>query len=529
MSGGMGGGDGGGAAPSGGGFHQSTNAFTGLTNTDLRPRRRKRRPVPLLETYWLRRKGQTMRKDVAGHVDTLRSSVIEIANSPVENREELLTKSLNEFHATLEDTLDDLYGVEDEPLEKGLNHVSAFASALNRMNQVVTAIKTGRPNYMIDSDSNSTPEPVPAGIELGLDHFMRCGLFVLRSMVNDTGEFPDGDEELERAEEAGMLAKIETPDIGDIPILTMLPDDLRVYFTDPLELMLESADLGQELTKRAIDLADLVIGSQREIPEDIIEAYPEIFGVEDEELGKAGGAPFPPKRKPQAGDTGQGGDDENAGDGGDPNAASDPTDQGAQGDQGDGGDAGDMTDDTPQNPIEMIARLASIITVISGSLMQGAQGADQGAAGGGATGGMAMGSEDQRNVGLQRGEPISEVPLAKILAGEVEVDDTVADAIEELMKRREETPALTKQLTDANDALAQLRKTVAELQARPAPAKGVMKVVPVTKQEDGQTGSTAQETAAEIDRLSKANPDGAVRLLIKQAHSTGGRPLVPVL
>ena len=46
-----------------------------------------------------------MRKEIAEHLDTLKKSITEIALSGVDNREELLSKSIDQFHTALDPIL----------------------------------------------------------------------------------------------------------------------------------------------------------------------------------------------------------------------------------------------------------------------------------------------------------------------------------------------------------------------------------------------------------------------------------------
>lgn len=523
--------DSGGSSTGGpGGFTQSSNPFAGLTNTDLRPGRRKRRPIPLLDVSWpvtQRRKGFAMRKDFAGLVDTLNTSVLEISASGADNREDLIKTSFTQFGDALTKQLDLLVGPLEEPLAKGLNHISAFASALNRMNQTIMAIKTGRPSYMIDSDSSMPAETLPQEISDELDRFIRVGIYTLKSMVNDSAELPEDEAALERAEKAGTLLKIEIE--GGDPLLfkSGLPDTYHEFFEDPLTLLIESAELGREMTAMAQVRADELIKAEFPISDDVLKDYPEIFEVEEVQpqptnpLLKA----FPPKKKTPpaaangdaAGDTGGGGDDgtdEAIGDG----AA----------DQGAGDETTDLTDDTPQDPIQMVLRLASMIVVIMGGIDQGASAGDTDP-----SSTIAGSANDPANVGLTRsapgfrqpmfkGTPIEEVPLAKILSGEVPVDPTVADALEELEQFRKAAPANA-------DALAKLRATVDRLGKVPAPATGVLKTVPVLKSDDTRpTGmKSAADLANEVDELRKRDPEGgsAAALLIRNIQNGGGKPM----
>lgn len=469
-----------------------------------------------------------MRKDITGLVDTLKASVIEIAASSPENREALLIKSFSEFQGSLERGLDVRYGPDPEVLEKGLNHISSFASALNRANQVVEAIKTGRPSYMLDGDSNTPPEQLPEETIDELDHWITVGVLALRSMVNNSVELPADEADLERAERAGQLVKIET-DAGEIFAKTSLPETLRKFLTDPLELMLDTADLSRAFLDRAAGLAEELL-EQEAIPADVIEAYPDLFDVQDP-LGKA----FPPRKKPTEATPASGGRVPKPGDDGqtssDANGQDEAIGEGAT-DEGQGDETTDVTDDTPQDPLQMCTRLATMIVVILGSLQQGAEQGDND----GSENTIAGNPDDPNNVGLQRGEPIADRPLAKILGAQYEVDPSIASLtpmalVEELAKLRGEAPALRKQAKDAGDALALLQKTVEQLRGRPAPGKGVLRALPISKREDATQGGEdpLAKVADQVETLRKQNPEGdsAARLLIAAVHQRGGQSIIP--
>lgn len=525
---GSGGGGTTGAGGTGGGFSQSSNAFGGMNNTDLRPRRRR---IPLLNTSWVTRlhgKGRAMRKDVSGLVDTLYDSVAGIVASAAPETNTLLTKSFGEFADALEAQLEAEYGPDPEPLAKGLNHVSAFANALVKMEASIEAIKAGTPIYEDDN------EPVVASTQAALDRFLGHGMVLLKQMANDTARMPENEEDLERAEQAGELVKVMSQFGDEMLVKSELPEDLVPYLTDPLDLMTEIASLGHEFVEDARDIADNLLAADPEaIPEDLVKMFPLVF---EDPLQKA----FPPKRPPAAqagrnqGDEGDDGDQADQGDGSD----QDDTDpqfqmgQGAGGGPG-AGDTSDVADDTPQNPIETITRLASIIVVISGSLQQamggqGAQGQQPDMAGG-------QGA-DVRNVGLQRGEPILDQPLQKILAGEAELQVpgmgqmTFAEALEELGQLRKQVPQLNKALGEKDSALGLLKQRYQEIAGQPVRPPGMAKGLPVSKSEDGMPGGTTIEGDAEkLEKLAEADPEGgqAAKFLIGRVHQGGGTPLVP--
>jgi hypothetical protein len=480
-----------------------------------------------------------MRKDIAGLVGPLRTSVLGITASAADNPDGLLSKSFDEFGTALSGFLDERFGPEEEPLAKGLNHISAFASALNRMNQTVNAIKTGRPAYMIDTDGAMPAEPIQEETTAALERFMRVGVLTLRSMVNDSAELPEGDEDLERAERAGTLFKIES-EHGAILVKSDLPEHLRVYLDDPVEVMIDTALTGREFIEMArFQANELIKGEPAVFNDQLANAFPEVFEVPSAEeqaiemeledaleelaLYKAN---FPPPKKKPAGQTDNtsgggpvGGQDEDVGDGGDPNdnAQEDPdaTDDGTDGMTGDGADG--MADGAPANPLETMVRLASIIVVIGGSLLQG-----QGQSVDGADGQGSVDPGDADNVGLQRGEPVYAAPLEKIMNGEAFVDATVLDALEE----RE---ALLKRMPEMEAAMQKLQATVTRMQAQPAQPLGRQRVVSVAKSEDVSIGleGAANTIAAEVDTLRKDDPGAAARLLIKAAHAGGGRPMLP--
>lgn len=546
---GMSGGDGGGSTSTG--FHQSPAPFSGLTNTDLRPRRRHRRPVPLLDTSWPRvrstgrgdplnrRKGHVMRKDVADLVGTLRASVLEIADSAAPNRDELLAKSFEQFGEALAPVVEPLEGVSDldppelEPLGEGLEHINAFGTALGEMRLSVDAIFAGNPLRKRDiTEAEAAGIVYAAADDLSerIETFMQLGELILAKMVNDSVEIIDTDLEAAAAEADGTLAKIDTA-AGTLLVRTPLPDELCAYLADPLDLLVKTADLARALTGSATLLAGELAKAEA-LPDDLLDAYPELVFDVGELLEKA----FPPKKgaSPESvasrtatsqgsaddgssdreeeeedegdeGGDGQGGEDEAVGGGGaNPDAGEGPT---------------DITDDAPQNPIEMITRLASIIVVIGGSLLQGQQGADQSTD-------QAVNGPDAGNVGLQRGETIGD--LRKIYAGEIEIDPALADELEELQERRAAGDRLQKQLEGTNAELEKMKQAMARLQSQPAPGKGRL-MAPVGKSEDvgGELAKGEAATAEAVDSLRKTAPEQAAKLLIAQAHRAGGHSLLP--
>jgi hypothetical protein len=248
-------------------------------------------------------------------------------------------------------------------------------------------------------------------------------------------------------------------------------------------------------------------------------------------LDKAG-PPFPPKRH-AAEEAGRNGGAETrppARSSGPPGGTDDDTDQGDDG--GDEADAG-AGDDMPQNPVETITKLASIIVVIAGSLQQAMGAGDQPTTTADQSGGQAG---DPRNVGLQRGEPILDQPLAKILAGEAEInipgmgDVTLSNALDELIKARKQLPGLQKQLGEKDAAFLMLKQRYEELAGQPMPAKGAAKTFAVSKAEDGAPGAaTTEGDMVTVERLAKQDEEGgaAAKFLIGRVHQGGGTPLVP--
>jgi hypothetical protein len=485
----------------GGGFWQSPDAFSGLTNTDLRPRRRKRRPVPLLNTSWLikpgtrRRKGDKMAKGTDHLTDDvfglLEKSLIGIAAGGAENQETLLHQTLSEFRDALMEKLEPFFisGATEETLEKGLNHVSMFANALRDLDRTVQAIKTGRPSWMSNSDGMA-PEEVSDGAKSKMDLFLRLGVTTLQSMVNDTAEELDEQDDLERAEAAGELHKIECYDGFDLMVKTALPPAYREYLTDPVDLVADWAEGARALTNMALEMAEPMI-KMGALPAAIVEEYPELFEkAEDETLGT----------------------------GADPDDASDPGDPGA-----DPGDA-------PQDPIEMITRLASIIVVVAGSLQQGAGAdpTDDPTDPNSADNTAGMPNDNSGTQPLQRqarGFDIGDTPLAKIYSGEVAVHPTVADALEKLAKLEKDAA----KFTEAESQLGLLRATVTRLQKMPAPPKGAL--FAVNKGNDvvieGQATNRVEEEQQRIEALAKSNPEAAAKEMLKIVHLGGGTPIVP--
>lgn len=497
-------------------FVQSAAPFSGLTNTDLRPRRRRRRPVPLLDTSWLihaarRRKGDDdMRKELSAMIGTLRDSVAEISGSAVENRDELLTKSFGEFEEATLGLVGEILPPDEEPLAKGLNHIATFANLIRDCGNRINAMKTGSPSWMISGGEGSEKEVVGPGIAEQMDHFLNVGILTLRSMVNETAALPDDEEDLERAEQMGDLAKIEMLDGTELLVKTALPADYHDLLTDPVDLLAEFALAGRVFTNQAMGLAKSM-AAEDALPDEIVTEFPELF----EPMGKA--AP-------------------------DAAAAGGEIDPGTDPDPG-----GDLTDDAPQNPIEMMVRLASIIVVVGGSILQSGDAVDPNAdpdadpdedpdAAPAAAGPAPTAPAPKKKPAFMKSEPVFDAPLEKIFSGEIAVDPSVADALEELvvlrgLKKRFDTSE--QELSKTTQQLQLLQSTVDRLQAMPAAPKGVVfQPGPraVTKQEDSGMPGGGDVMEAEVSRIgemAKNNPDGAAKELLKKVHMGGGTPLVP--
>ena len=311
-------------AGGGGGFVQSAAPFSGLTNTDLRPRRkRRRRPVPLLNTAWLAsrrlRKGRQMLHELSPLFETLQKSVIEISASGAENSEALLRKSLDEFQSTMISHLEPILPAPYEPLAKGLNHIAMFANTLRDVERSITAIKTGRPAWM-SSPEGMPEEKVPAEVADQMDRFLDVGVLTLRTMVNDAAELPMDDADLERAEAVGALAKIESEDgAPEVWVKTELPEDYRDFLIHPVDLLAKSAEMGRFFYNTAQAIAE-PLDANGMLPDSFIDAFPELFKLDDEDIGT----------------------------GGDPDANADPGDA-----------AGDLTDDATMPDWTIVARMAA--------------------------------------------------------------------------------------------------------------------------------------------------------------------------
>jgi hypothetical protein len=501
-----------------------------------------------------------MRKDFVDQIERLRQSVGEIMGSGVDNREELLGKSFEQFSTALGETVAMVYGDEPEPLAKGLNHIATFASALNRLNQVINAIKTGRPGYMMDGNDGAPSEPLPDEIASDLDGFLSNGVLVLRSMVNNSVELPTTDAELRRAEAAGELVKLETS-LGEMLLKTALPDDLREYLSDPVELILDRVDLAREHITMAKRIAGDLASAGMEFDPEMVEACPEVFVLENDGLTKAG-APFPPKKRPVAGgssgaetpprsSTGAAQNTGGTADDGPDDVSGDGAD-----DQGQGDEPSDLTDDLPQDPIEMCIRLNSMAVVILGSIQKGmGSGANPGQGADPAANGSLVGNPmDPRNVGLQRsaGLAIGDVPLAKIFDGEVEVHPSLADYLDsmEQLAKKLGLPASTRlakrvdELLRADEAaktelakrdgeLAEARRTIADLRKMSGDVKGIARhvpSVPVTKMDDagggGASGGVAEVLEKRVVELATSGlSESAQHEAIKLIHVRQGSPL----
>lgn len=469
-----------------------------------------------------------MRKDVTDLVALLGRSVGEIANAAVDNRDALLTKSFGEFETALLAKLEPLMPANDEPLAKGLNHIALFANALRDAARTVEAIKTGRPSWM--SDSNGLPpEEVPPQTVTSLDRFIAVGVLTLRGMVNDTAELPDDEDDLERAQKAGTLFKIEGAD-ADILVKVdpTMPDHLRGYLTDPFDMLVGAAEIGQDFIDEARILAE-PFAETGMISPDMAKQFPEVFT-----LRKA-----------------QNDNDQNIGPGGDPDADMDP---------GDDQNANQDDDANPaENPIEMMVRMASIIVVLGGSILQNQPdaGANDNAPDDldttGETGGDASGMPDDttaninpptRSNPLRRQAPIAgfgDVALAKIFAGDVAVHPSVADALEELIVLRTErqalannntalandNSALAKSVGDVHTELAKMKAALARLEAQPAAPKGALFAVGKHEEFQPPSGRISMPTAEAIEEMAKIDPERAAREMMKVVHAGGGTPMAP--
>lgn len=459
-----------------------------------------------------------MRKDVATMIGTLGKSVLEISGSGADNRDQLLNKSFDEFRDALFAKLEPVLPTEDEPLAKGLNHIACFANALRDIANRVQAIKTGQPAWLLGGDSSNggVNEMLPPEIADALDRFVAHGVVTLRQMVNDTAELPEDDADLERAERAGKLIKIMGTGGQELLVKTALPEGYWEYLTDPLDLLIDYAELARDMQNEALLLAE-PMAKNGEIPDTVVESYPELFEEPDSGTTRDGG---------RVGQNRPGlhkAEDENVGTGGDPGSANDPGS-----DDGQDGDGADGADDLPQNPLEAMVRLATIIVALGGSLLQSGAGdetdpnATSDASG--------MPDDSGANAGLTRMAPLSfgDVPLEKILKGEVEVSPSLADALESHLQLTKTYPGLQKELEDKNRELTLLKETVERLRATPAAPKGAIsdRVMTVGKAEDMQsgTGGMLKNEHERIETLSKTNPDAAARDLIKLAHAGMGAP-----
>jgi Mg2+ and Co2+ transporter CorA len=145
-------------------------------------------------------------------------------------------------------------------------------------------------------------------------------------------------------------------------------------------------------------------------------------------------------------------------------------------------------------------------------------------------------ASDPRNVGLQRGEPILDQPLQKILQGEAELqipgmaNMTFAEALEELGQLRKQVPQLSKALGEKDGALKLLKTRYEEIAAQPVKPPGMQKVAPVSKGEDSMPEApTIEGDMEKLEKLQNADPEGgaAAKFLIGRVHQGGGTPLVP--
>lgn len=517
-------------------FVAPTSAFSGLTAPDLAGRAR-RRPVPLLNTSWptkrrKRRKGEVMQKEITGLVEQLKKSATEIMMSGVDDREALLTKSFGEFTDALTSQIAPVLPEEEEPLEKGLNHIASFASTLRMVANDVQRMK-GKPGNYYPSDSYEREE-LPEEIAAMMDNVVHMGVLTLQQMVNDTVILPADDDAVGKAEAAGTLAKIAMTDGTDLDVITPLPEKYHDLLVDPLTLAAKWGDAARGVRKNTITLLKSLAQVEDGIPDDFIEAYPEFF---EQPVRKAFGKPFGRKKDDEADD---GTTTEGDGEGADTTGEDDEEGQDDGTGTADDTDGAMTGDDTPTNHLELLTRLLSVSLVIAGAMAQAAginTGADQGdtdpmdatGVGAGNMAGGIGGSAPLRRSGD------GDLTLAKIYAGEVVVPDDLADALEELDRLKAEAgevAELRKQASEVESTkrdLAKLQETIERLGKMAAPAKGAVSTVAVGKAGDvsGAGAKSNDDRARELVELSKRDPHRAAAELIKSVHAAGGMPLIP--
>lgn len=435
-----------------------------------------------------------MRKEIGELLGTLQKSLVEIAGSAADDREDLMTKSMDQFGEALMDMIGPSLPLSEENAQEE-HPVMLFHHSLSKLAGDMELIKAAFGN---DATADAT-----------LDRLMDAGALTLRALASDSVEPIETDRQLRLAERDGTLVKITSFDGEDMLLKSDLPDVLQEFICDPMELMAGSVDISRAFLDIGLDIAEPMVKAEL-IPLDFADAYPELF----EPLAKA----FPPKRKPAPGEDPAGGA---APDPGDAGQEEDPDDGGQGADDG-GQDMGDTAgDDVTQNPIETAVRLASIIVVVLGSVLQ-AGGQDQG--------GQSM-PPDQAGAGggmpLQRSEPLEDIPLAKILSGEIAVSDSVAEALEEREALRKSAGTLTTQRDKLAADLAKMQATLAQLQKQAAPApKGVVFAVDKTGEMAVPGAKSPAEQLGKLEEMAKSNPEAAAREAMKMIHAGGGVPLI---
>lgn len=429
-----------------------------------------------------------MRKQVSELIGTLQQSVLEITGSAADNKEDLLHKSLHEFHDAILGDLDPYLPAEpdEEMLAKGVSHIALFADTLAKAGLGVD----------LASMANAPAEHLAE-----MDRFLAVGELVLRKMANSTAEVVETDEDADLADAAGELYTLPTSDGDEVLIKSALPEHLAGYMTDPVNVLADGATLARMFQTDAIGMAQTLQKSEA-LPDDMVDAFPELF--EQPRLRKA--------------------DDETMGAGADPSAGDDPGDT--------------IGDDATQDPIEIALRCISVAVVVLGSLKQAQGGNDMPVdQSGGDVSGYPDDGGGMAGPPLRRQEPMSVAPLGKILRGEVEVDDDLADYIEEAEEVKGALEELQKSLSaqqkdlnaeraETREAMRKMQETIDRLQAQPKPAQGVAMVV--NKSEDyafaGQ--QTPAERAEQLSKMAEADPDAAAKEVLKMLHRTGGQPLV---
>lgn len=248
-------------------FSQPSSATAGLQGYDL-ARRVKQLFPGAIATKGNRvraiRRPAGMQKDgvmqvIPQMVSVLLKSVQDIVSANPSDRDELLTKSFQEFETALVPELATAVeaGVEElmtkrapeaeEPMFKGLGTVGRVANLLSIVANKVQCIVDGK-DYESDN-SDDTPSDTVAGL---LHHVVDVTDLALRAAVNEHVDPVGDDEEHDPDFHYVHIGNVEDPDDeAGMVVKTALPLELAKFATDPAGISMAAVEMGSGLLLEA--------------------------------------------------------------------------------------------------------------------------------------------------------------------------------------------------------------------------------------------------------------------------------------